>query len=430
MSSAAAADARARPRPRTARRSASAAARAGRAGARSPRRRPSRARPPPPSGARCRSARVRAPAALVDSMPPSVAQRPLDGSGGSRSPARSAAMFSSASVTLALARARRAGPSTVSRRGSAVRSTTTSVAHVAAAHGAARAAGHQRDAMRRRPVRERREILAVLRHAHRGGEDPEDPGALGVGGTCTMVGSVEAPDRRGRQHAEKVITLSPMSDTPRAQLIHIDVDRRLGHEWDEWDGKPLPNSGNYDSAPIAVLRLVRDGARGRARSRVARAVSARPPSRPAPPHAAPAPLDRARCRERGALALVGGALPLLCDAARAPARTARRARAVPPAHAAHLARGRPVRPARLGRERVGQGLQRAGPAPAAEGRQGRAAAPDPALPVEGDAGRGTRHRGEVRGAGVRGHPRASSRGGSSASAGRARSSRWPASGTW
>ena len=41
-----------------------------------------------------------------------------------------------------------------------------------------------------------------------------------------------------------------MSDTPRAQLIHIDVDRRLGHEWDEWDGKPLPNRGNYDSAPV------------------------------------------------------------------------------------------------------------------------------------------------------------------------------------
>ena len=40
-----------------------------------------------------------------------------------------------------------------------------------------------------------------------------------------------------------------MSDIPRAQLIHIDVDRRLGHEWDEWDGKPLPNSGNYDSDP-------------------------------------------------------------------------------------------------------------------------------------------------------------------------------------
>jgi hypothetical protein len=40
-----------------------------------------------------------------------------------------------------------------------------------------------------------------------------------------------------------------MSDAPRAQLIHIYVDRRLGHEWDEWDGKPLPNAGNFDSPP-------------------------------------------------------------------------------------------------------------------------------------------------------------------------------------
>ncbi|HEU4697672.1 MAG TPA: DUF116 domain-containing protein [Gemmatimonadales bacterium] len=35
----------------------------------------------------------------------------------------------------------------------------------------------------------------------------------------------------------------------RAELIHIDVDRRLGHEWDEWDGQPLPNRGNYDARP-------------------------------------------------------------------------------------------------------------------------------------------------------------------------------------
>ena len=40
-----------------------------------------------------------------------------------------------------------------------------------------------------------------------------------------------------------------MAEAPRAQLIHIDVDRRLGHEWDEWDGRPLPNQGNYDSPP-------------------------------------------------------------------------------------------------------------------------------------------------------------------------------------
>ena len=33
------------------------------------------------------------------------------------------------------------------------------------------------------------------------------------------------------------------------QLIHLDVDRRLGHEWDEWDGKPLPNGGDYSAPP-------------------------------------------------------------------------------------------------------------------------------------------------------------------------------------
>lgn len=40
-----------------------------------------------------------------------------------------------------------------------------------------------------------------------------------------------------------------MTDTARPQLIRIEVDRRLGHEWDEWDGNPLPNQGNYDSPP-------------------------------------------------------------------------------------------------------------------------------------------------------------------------------------
>jgi hypothetical protein len=35
----------------------------------------------------------------------------------------------------------------------------------------------------------------------------------------------------------------------RAQLIHIETDRRLGHEWDEWDGKPLPQSGDFSAPP-------------------------------------------------------------------------------------------------------------------------------------------------------------------------------------
>lgn len=37
--------------------------------------------------------------------------------------------------------------------------------------------------------------------------------------------------------------------TQKAELIHIEVDRRLGHEWDEWDGKPLPNGGDFSAPP-------------------------------------------------------------------------------------------------------------------------------------------------------------------------------------
>jgi uncharacterized protein len=40
-----------------------------------------------------------------------------------------------------------------------------------------------------------------------------------------------------------------MSDAPRAELIKLETDRRLGHEWDEWDGMPLPDQGNFDSPP-------------------------------------------------------------------------------------------------------------------------------------------------------------------------------------
>ena len=35
----------------------------------------------------------------------------------------------------------------------------------------------------------------------------------------------------------------------RPELIRLEVDRRLGHEWDEWDGTPLPNQGNFDAPP-------------------------------------------------------------------------------------------------------------------------------------------------------------------------------------
>src|SRR5882762_7917941 len=38
-------------------------------------------------------------------------------------------------------------------------------------------------------------------------------------------------------------------DAHRAQLIHIETDRRLGHEWDEWDGRPLPRNGDFSAPP-------------------------------------------------------------------------------------------------------------------------------------------------------------------------------------
>src|SRR5216117_4591715 len=48
---------------------------------------------------------------------------------------------------------------------------------------------------------------------------------------------------------------------PRAQLIHIEVDRRLGHEWDEWNGRPLPRGGDFSAEPglffkFAALTIV------------------------------------------------------------------------------------------------------------------------------------------------------------------------------
>ena len=37
----------------------------------------------------------------------------------------------------------------------------------------------------------------------------------------------------------------PASARQAGLLVKIETDRRLGHEWDEWDGKPLPNAGDF-----------------------------------------------------------------------------------------------------------------------------------------------------------------------------------------
>ncbi len=44
------------------------------------------------------------------------------------------------------------------------------------------------------------------------------------------------------------------ADATRAQLIRIETDRRLGHEWDEWDGQPLPNIGDFSAPPGLFFR--------------------------------------------------------------------------------------------------------------------------------------------------------------------------------
>src|SRR3989442_3517440 len=45
------------------------------------------------------------------------------------------------------------------------------------------------------------------------------------------------------------------ADAHRAQLIHIETDRRLGHEWDEWDGRPLPGNGDFSAPPGLFFRF-------------------------------------------------------------------------------------------------------------------------------------------------------------------------------
>lgn len=44
-----------------------------------------------------------------------------------------------------------------------------------------------------------------------------------------------------------------MPEAARAQLIRIETDRRLGHEWDHWDGTPLPNGGDFSAPPRAFF---------------------------------------------------------------------------------------------------------------------------------------------------------------------------------
>src|SRR6266571_2548556 len=135
------------------------------------------------------------------------------------------------------------------------------------------------------------------------------------------------------------------ADAPRAQLIHIETDRRLGHEWDEWDGRPLPGNGDFSAPPGLFFRYA-----GLTLALVA----------------------------SGAAALIFLLAPRLAG----------------------------VRQAGLGGARRDRRLQHARRAAAASGGEGRAAGPDPALSLEAGLGRGAGDRRSLRGAGVRRHARA------------------------
>jgi uncharacterized protein len=43
------------------------------------------------------------------------------------------------------------------------------------------------------------------------------------------------------------------------QLLQLRSDRRLGHEWDDWDGQPLPDAGVFTESPALFFRLAAIG---------------------------------------------------------------------------------------------------------------------------------------------------------------------------
>ena len=40
------------------------------------------------------------------------------------------------------------------------------------------------------------------------------------------------------------------------QILQLRPDRRLGHEWDDWDGNPVPNDGIYHEPPSVFFGLI------------------------------------------------------------------------------------------------------------------------------------------------------------------------------
>src|SRR5690606_17552798 len=66
----------------------------------------------------------------------------------------------------------------------------------------------------------------------------------------------------GRQHIVAAMDEQRQVDPLRGcepggpRLLQLRSDRRLGHEWDDWDGNPLPNGGIFHEPPGLFFRLI------------------------------------------------------------------------------------------------------------------------------------------------------------------------------
>jgi hypothetical protein len=83
------------------------------------------------------------------------------------------------------------------------------IAHIAAAHGAACAAGNERNPVSAGPADQLLQILDVGRQAYGMREDAIDPGGFGIGGPGPHIGSIDAPDSGRRRHRQKLTIFSP-----------------------------------------------------------------------------------------------------------------------------------------------------------------------------------------------------------------------------
>src|SRR6184192_2869502 len=141
-----------------------------------------------------------------------------------------------------------------------------------ARHPAPRPTGHERSAGVRRPADQPPQLLHAAGQRHPCGHHAVDPRTFGVRGPDARVGAEAGEGASGKAHGahggkymralsltrlHPRVMLEPQmpADAPRAQLIHIETDRRLGHEWDEWDGRPLPGNGDFSAPPGLFFRF-------------------------------------------------------------------------------------------------------------------------------------------------------------------------------